>query len=317
MPWSLRQAVYQLWCCARDTSGSPSTTAAVALAGARRSRRKLTGVFGVDMVPICIEYEALGGNADQFDQAFATKDMEALSRLLESDQAIEQLVEPKHVWAEDPRSVGALAATFLAFLASVAHSSNDSELKAEILSAETQEQLVDFLGSDEPDRVQAAVIALSYLTDQCTANAHSLHEAGALPMLIRHLDSPVAGLRGAAASTLRHMCLESEECCEQFMKLGGMQGFVNQLDPLSDHCEFMLEAVWNLEDITTDQDGNLIERYAQVAADKGALEKLARLKQFGEEEVSSAADKVLSALAQVKNRNGCQNEVGTHPMRFR
>lgn len=263
------------------------------------------------MVPICIEYEALGRDADEFDRAFETKSWQALGRLLESDQAVDRLMEPKHPWAEDPRTVGALAAMFIALLASVA-AGGDPEMKAEILTAEAKEQFIVFLGSEEIDRVQAAVIALNYLTEQCTANAEALYNAGALPLLIKHLDSPVGGLRGAAASTLRHICLESQEYCEAFMSLGGMKGFVNQLDPLSDHSEMldphlsMLEAVWNLEDVTTDHQGNLIERYAKLAAEQGAIEKLARLKKVGEEEVSSAADKVLTALTKVNiNGNGC------------
>lgn len=303
MPWSLRQSVVQLWCCARATSGSVSGVAAVALAGARRDRRKCAGVFGKEMAPICIEYEADCADADKFDRVFESRSLEALSELLESDAPIERLVEPKHPWAEDPRSIGALAAVHIALLASVAANA-DPEYKAAILNAGAEERLVSFLGSEEPDRVQAAVVALSYLTDECAANACSLFDAGAVPLLIKHLESSVAGLRGAAASTLRHICIESEEYCKAFLNLGGMKGFVNLLDPASvnqfDPHRSMLEAVWNLEDVTTDPDGNVIEVNARLAVEHGAITKLEKLQVLDEEEVSGAADKLLSVLVQVR-----------------
>lgn len=301
MPFSLRQSIFQLWCCARAPGGTPSTVATVALAGARRSQRKLTRAFRSDMMLICVEYDSVGPDADEFDRAFETGSLPALALLLESDQVLERLVEPKHTWAEDPRTIGALAAVMFGLLASYAPV-GDSEYKAEILNSGATDQLVAFIGSEEPDRVQAAVIALSYLTAECTANARAVYDAGAAPLLIKHLDSLVAGLRGAAASTLRHICVENEACCESVMGLGGMKGFVSQLDPHLDHAELLLEAVWNLEDFTHDRDGNLIERYAKLAVEQGAVEKLQKLKAVDEEEVSGAADKVLCALQTVMVR---------------
>lgn len=293
MPWSLQQAAVQLWCCARPgPAPAPGQRDLVSV----QARRNLTSVFGKEMVPICIEYESSGRDADDFDRAFHVNDIEALARLLDSEQRVDRFVEPKHPWAEDPRTVGALAAVQLALLASVA-AYGDPELKEAILDANgATERLLSFLGADEPDRAQAAVIALSYLTDECPQNAHAIYDAGALPVLIKHLDSPVAGMRGAAASTLRHICMENEEYCRAFMASGGLKGFVNQLDPHLDNADLMLEAVWNFEDVTTDADGNMIESYAKLAIEQGALDKLEKLRKVGEEEVSGAADKVLRVL---------------------
>lgn len=258
----------------------------------------MTSVFGKEMVPICIEYESNGTDADDFDRAFGATDFEALARLLDSEQRVERFVEPKHPWAEDPRTIGALAAVQLALLASVA-AYGDVEMKEELLSANgCAERLVTFLGADEPDRAQAAVIALSYLTDECSQNAHAIYDAGALPMLIKQLDSSmIAGMRGAAASTLRHICMERVEYKKAFVDSGGLKGFVNQLDPSLENADLMLEAIWNFEDVITDADGNLIEVYAKLAVEQGALEKLGKLRQCEEEEVGTAAEKVLLALA--------------------
>merc|ERR1712032_1478540 len=113
-------------------------------------------------------------------------------------------------------------------------------------------------------------------------------------------------MRGAAASTLLHICTESEEYCEAFVEIGGLKGLVNQLDFPSDPSlhnprmmpDLMLEAVWNLEDVIG-PDGKLIERYAKLATEEGAVEKLERLRGIGNDEVKGAADKVLAALARV------------------
>lgn len=308
-PWSLRQSIVQLWCCARTSAGA--ATGSVALAGANRDRRKLAGIFGREQqVPICIEYEASGPEADEFDRIFASKNLEALAGLLDYEAPIVHLIEPKHPWAEDPQSIGALAAVFIALLASVA-SNGDPEFKAELLSAGgAAASLVAYLSDENADRVQAAVVALSYLTDECPVNAQAVFQAGALPPLVRQLDSPVAGLRGAAASTLRHICIENEVYCEAFVSLGGMRGFVNLLDPVGvsqfDPNRSMLEAVWNLEDVTTGPDGRVVERWAKIAVENGALEKLEKLKSVGEDdEVCGAAEKVWMVLAQIQvNEHG-------------
>lgn len=308
--WSIRQSLAQLCCTGRASGSGPKGPQRVGLFGGEvpEKPRLLVKTFhrdGADLEPvsIAIEYECKGPDADAFDLAFRNNDLKSFVRLLESQQAILRLVEPKHPWAEDPRTVGALAAVQLASLASQV-AKDDPNLKLEICEAGAISALVGYLESDKEDRVQVAVVALNYLTDECSSNAYAAFDAGAMPLLITHLNSSVAGMRGAAASTLRHICMESEDFCEAFVRLGGIRGFVDQLEPPMDqnldNDDLMLEAVWNLEDVTTDQAGNMIEKYAKLAANEGAVEKLETLKHVGNEEVSSAADKVLAALAQVK-----------------
>jgi len=292
MPWSLQQAAYQLWCCARPGPAPNVGTQPIDA----QNRRVLASVFGQDEVLISIEYESRGPDADEFDRAFYIRDFEALARLLDSEQRVDRFVEPKHPWAEDPRTVGALAAVQLALMASVA-AHGDQGMKIDILQATgATGRLIAFLVADEPDRAQAAVVALSYLTDECPPNAVAVYEAGAMEMLIGHLDSPVAGMRGAAASTLRHMCMVCEAYTQAFMASGGLKGFVSQLDPHLDNTDLMLEAIWNLEDVITGPDGNLVEHYVKLAVDEGVLDKLEKFRSIGEDEVGGAAEKVLRSL---------------------
>eukprot|EP00971_Amphidinium_carterae_P086751 1716712-Amphidinium_carterae.1 len=75
-----------------------------------------------------------GDDADKFDKAFEQNDLKAFVALLASNEVIESFEERMHPWAEDPRTVGALAGTQLAILASVGSQTNPT-VKDEIREA--------------------------------------------------------------------------------------------------------------------------------------------------------------------------------------
>merc|ERR1719313_951976 len=162
--------------------------------------RKSVAAYGGDKKRgISIGYHSRGDDAEKFDKAFETNDLKAFVALLESKQIIESFDERMHPWAEDPKTVGALAGTQLAILASVAEKDNP-RVKDDIREAGALPPLVEFLRSEEQDRVQTAVVALSFLTAECPPNAVAAYKAGAMPLLLKHLDSSVAGMRAAAAT---------------------------------------------------------------------------------------------------------------------
>lgn len=305
-------------CCTSRVTQPPANLAAgaggqgrrVAAPGDGSVNRILSRSFSKEgeEATITIEYKSDSGDADTFDRAFKENDIATLAGLLASDEAVEYLVEPKHPWAEDPCTIGALAAMQLAILSSMV-AKDDPGMKMEIGRAAIA-KLVTFLGSPQEDRVQAAIVALNYLTD-CSENAHEAFRTGAMPSLIALMGSTRASMRGAVASTLKNICTESEEYCENFMRLGGIRGFVSQLDvvvcdpyvasdPYVDSADLALEAVWNLEEVMTDKGGKPIARYAQLAMEEGAVEKLERLSNHEDQEVSVAASKVLAVLTQTK-----------------
>eukprot|EP00928_Gymnodinium_smaydae_P079313 TRINITY_DN63275_c0_g1_i1.p1 TRINITY_DN63275_c0_g1~~TRINITY_DN63275_c0_g1_i1.p1 ORF type:complete len:303 (-),score=88.20 TRINITY_DN63275_c0_g1_i1:160-1068(-) len=253
---------------------------------------------------ISIGYHSKGDDAEKFDRAFEKNDLPAFVALLSSQQAIESFEERMHPWAEDPKTVGALAGTQLAILASVAEKDNPG-VKDDIRKAGAISPLVDFLKSDASDRQQTAVVALSFLTSDCPENAREAHKAGAMPLLLKHMDSSVAGMRAAAATTLRNICMESDENRKEFVDMGGLTGLVNQLDskpdPNLNHADVQLEAVLNLQDmIENEEDGSIIEEYARKAIAAGAIEKLKKLCKEDDEEVQSSAEEVLAILSRVK-----------------
>jgi hypothetical protein len=242
-----------------------------------------------------------GSDAEKFCKAYEANDYKGLVQLLPSKAKIEALQERMHPWADDPKTVGALAGTQLAIHASLAEAGSPS-VKEEIFEAGAIPPLVGFLSSSERDRVHAAVVALRFLTTDSSNNTVAAYEAGALKLLLQHVGSPPAGKRAAAATTLRNICMEKEEYRAEFVGLGGLDGLVQQLnvskkcDPALPHVDMQLEAILNLQDLIEDQDGNAIDSYVQKARDAGAVKPLQQLALSKNEEVGASAKEVLTLL---------------------
>merc|ERR1712187_678449 len=117
------------------------------------------------------------------------------------------------------------------------------------------------------------------------------------------MGSKVAGMRAAAATTLRNLCIEDKKYRKEFVEMGGLKGFVAQLsadaDPALNHTDVQLEAVLNLQDLIEEEDGSLIEEYAKVAIQAGAVEQLKKLTQAEDEEVRGSAEEMLTILVSV------------------
>lgn len=148
---------------------------------------------------------------------------------------------------------------------------------------------------------------MSFLTDHFPESAIEAYEAGALELLMPHLDSEVAGMRAAAATSLHSIFMKSDAIKAEFVKLGGIGALVRQLDavmahknPDVEHANELLEAVLNLHDAIENSDGAVVEKYALEAIDAGAPGKLeALLQETEDEDVLDHAEEVLSELDEV------------------
>lgn len=242
-------------------------------------------------------------DADRCNEAVLEQDLGALVGLLSSQEPIDRLPAHTHPWAEDPKTVGALAAAQIAILASTGDEAQDQSMKEAILQAGAIPLIVDMLRSDQSDRVQTAVVGLKFLLDDCAACAVDAFEHGALSLLLQQLNSPIGGMRAAAATALRNMCLARDEYRSEFSKLGGIRRLVQQLcpppDPAMNQADIQLEAILNLQDVIEDLAGAVIEQYALQALDAGAEEKLQSLTQSTDEEVQTTAAEVLAKLSSV------------------
>lgn len=284
--------MYMFCCCARPTVPNQEGPSAPTRNPSRSPTR-----FGDQTVPIALDKSSRGTDAEKFDKAVASNDIKSLVELLDSFQSIE-CSEQMHPWAKNPTTVGALAGTRLAMLA-------QGVQKEAIREAQAIPKLVEFLSSEDEDRVQTAVVALSFLTAECTMNAVAAFDAGAMPKLMKYMDAEVAGMRAATATTLRNICMESEEYRRMFVELGGLNGLVMQLGPAycQNQTDVQLEAVLNLQDMIEDEDGALLEKYAQMVVEAGAKEKLIALLETDDPELQSSVEEVLGCLSGIE-RNG-------------
>jgi len=248
---------------------------------------------------ISISYSGKGEDSAKFDKAFEASDLKTFVELLSSAEPIDPFEEKMHPWAEDPKTIGALAGTQLAILASMAEKENKS-VKDDIREAGAIPKLVDFLKSGKNDQVQTAVVALSFLTSDNSANAGALYQAGGMDLYVKLLDSEIAGMRAAVSTTLRDMMIENMEARLKFVDLGGTAGLIKQLnaphDPSLNPADVQLEAVLNVQDFLEDESGEPIPQIAKEVVRCGGKDELAKLLQSDDDEVRGSVEEVLAVL---------------------
>ncbi|CEM00006.1 unnamed protein product [Vitrella brassicaformis CCMP3155] len=239
-----------------------------------------------------------GDDCERFDLAFETDDYAEFVSLLKSDQKITKLEERMHPWAQDPTTVGALAATQLAILAS---STEKAGVKDTIREAGAIPPLVAFLSSREDDRVQAAVVALSFLTVENSANCMAIYKAGGFAPLVPHLRSPIEGMRAATASTLRNVYSQSCECRNAFVRMGGVQPLVELLDCHSvgadgeSNWDTQFETLPNLEDLVV-VDGEAVPELLEAVKRAGAEARVRALCDCEDKEVAELAQAMIKRV---------------------
>jgi len=293
-------------CSSRGVSAVRRVLFGAGAAGSDKDVRCLDGDFGRDCkkTHVHIEYLSTGEDADRFDEAFRQSNLVGFVSLLASNQPVHRLLDPLHPWAEAPKTIGTLAAMQLALLASDV-ANEDPEIRDSVREAGAVPPLVDFLRSDDDDRVQTAVVALNYLTCENTANAVAAYDAGAMPMLMKHCSSVVPGQCWAAASALCNMYMWNEEYRKEFVTLGGVYALLRQLDASLDlgeehaekHAEVMLAALTNLEYFIMDVQEHIVyNEYCVLVAEHGALAKVEILLEADDEEVRKTAEQMLDML---------------------
>ena len=87
-----------------------------------------------------------GADSGAFDQAFRSKDVEGLVVLMDSNERIETK-ESMHQWAENPRTIGTLAATQLAILVSIP---DPQDGNGRIISSRLNENQIYFQRTNYP-----------------------------------------------------------------------------------------------------------------------------------------------------------------------
>jgi len=234
----------------------------------------------------------------RFDRAYDINNLEEFVSLLTSSQSIVPFPQRMHPWAADPQTVGALAATQLAILAS---RDDEPKFKDAIREAGGVPVLVAQLSSKEDDRVHAAVVALSFLSVANPKNCIEMFEAGAMKPLVKSMRSNIDGMRAATAQTARNIFVLDTKYRASFKHAGGVANLVSLLDLPSGEVDpsslyTQLEAVYHIEDLILES-GEEIPEYVNAVRQAGAAMKLALLEKSGNEELADAAHYLLTRLA--------------------
>eukprot|EP00921_Rhytidocystis_pertsovi_P016187 GHVQ01025555.1.p1 GENE.GHVQ01025555.1~~GHVQ01025555.1.p1 ORF type:complete len:305 (+),score=68.14 GHVQ01025555.1:413-1327(+) len=234
-----------------------------------------------------------------FDRAYDSNDIGMFVQLLSSQHPIDKLEDRMHPWAADPTTVGALAATQLAILAS---KDSEPEIKDDIRSHGGIPAMVELLASKEEDRQHAAVVALSFLSVDNPNNCMEMFDCGALPFLIEGMKSTKDGMRAATAQTARNIFSLDLKYRSAFLKAGGVGNLVNLLNlpsvaatPSEQALFTQLEAVYHVEDLIMDS-GEELPAYVLAVKDAGTVAKLQALTECDYSDLAEAANFLLTRL---------------------
>lgn len=210
----------------------------------------------------------LGGthpDVKSFDAALEQLDINALVGLLRSKCPIAKIEEPLHPWAlKNPTTIGALAAVQLAIMAS------SEEAQFKIGEAGAIEPLLEFLESEQEDRRHCGMVALHTLLFDNPENVSLAVDAGAIDILMNHIDVPLPEARMLIANNLRHIFVTDPVYRKEFVMKGGITFFVKQVlfaveNPEIPNAQF--DAVVNMLDLLQEDDGQAIpELVLQVPA---------------------------------------------------
>jgi len=222
-------------------------------------------------------------DAEMFIAAMDANNVQGFIELLNSDRPIPALDCKVHVWASNPRTIGALATFHLGYLA---HS--DADVKAGMGKMGAIPNLLDVLRTKDWICQQHAMIALNALINESPENVRIAAKAGATKLLMQRSNSPFAHERWCIAATLRDIIIEGDEYRDEFVMSGGIGFFLKQTilaADITDNSRYQFEAVANLLDLLEEDDGKAIPEYILPVKKSGIQAKLVDMLKTGHAEI--------------------------------
>ena len=240
--------------------------------------------------------------AARFDAAVRNKDLLELVKLLSSNHKLgNDVMATQHPWAEQPQTIGALAAVHLAVLA------NDPAIRTRLRAAGCIPVLVQFLNiSNSRDKIHSSVVALSFITIDNDENCAEVYRSGALPLLVSLISSQPEGLGFASSSVCRNLYCKNRTARDEFANLGGVKSTIGLLsyeasrasDPA--YMDGLFETVSNLRDLlepdctTNDSGGRLVKRGVK----EGIVTALTNLQeQCSDEEIKQECGNLIGQIS--------------------
>eukprot|EP00742_Colponemidia_sp_Colp-10_P001472 GILJ01001582.1.p1 GENE.GILJ01001582.1~~GILJ01001582.1.p1 ORF type:complete len:347 (-),score=74.86 GILJ01001582.1:153-1193(-) len=236
-----------------------------------------------------------GDEAQQLNQARDAKDIPFLAHLLSSNKKVKAQKSKIHPWADNPKTVGALAASQLAIFAG-----EDDKKKRAIMNAGGLQKLVKFLAGTSVDKKETAVIALVFLSEGDADVRAEIRDNGAFRPLITLASSKKPGMRAAVIKVLRNLYFDNEEAQNSFIEAGGIRMLIQQLAHKS--VEVVAEALIGLEDLIV-RGEDLIAENAEMVKDAINVKTFKKLLVSPTREVKDAATYLQARFDELDGKN--------------
>lgn len=296
--------------CCSDRNKAPAADAAPEPKEDRSQGPRKTSASVMNLVPAdsnvrpSVLLGVKGKDAEKFDEAFANMDIPAFVELLTSENNLGegQLDEvPEHPWANIPASVGALAATQLAVIASL-----DEANVVTIRQAKACEVLVNYLKPKcAEDKRDAGVVLLVFLTSVDGESCSELGQKNVLSDLLRILGDKDShrGLRAAISTILINVLLEHQGSASRFIRENGAVQLVKACDSTGyrpDDEPFFLELVENFLELTEADESGAASKFMPsirkaVTASPNTLRSLQ--KKFPNTELETNLSQLMEAIS--------------------
>lgn len=216
-------------------------------------------------------------------------------------------LELKQSWAVPPSSVAAQGALNLA--ARLRDSKDIATLRDQYYRAACLSPLVNnLLATKELDKVHAALIALSAITENCQNQEilDELVQLDSLKILVRIAQSTPAGegARMTAAGVLRNIIGKTKRSYKtEFVRSGGITALLKLLefDPSrvtdDQYTQWILDRVNDMRDYLEDPSGKVDEVIAKLLVAENVRSKLERLSDSKDNDIIEGSLDILNLLA--------------------
>eukprot|EP00914_Ancora_sagittata_P007139 GHVO01014153.1.p1 GENE.GHVO01014153.1~~GHVO01014153.1.p1 ORF type:complete len:241 (+),score=39.62 GHVO01014153.1:208-930(+) len=194
---------------------------------------------------------------EKFDKAYDENDVESIISLLKSRHQISDLPHRLHPWASQPRTVGALAATQLAIIASEHDASTGpgQQVLSDLRNKGCIPILCEMLTDKDESVGHAALVALSFLSVENPRNCIEMQKNKIFARLVPHLMGTQDGQRAAAALICRNVFILDQTYRAEFISTGGALAMMQMLTPVTDRADPGLtraEVCYHFEDLLMD-----------------------------------------------------------------
>jgi hypothetical protein len=212
-------------------------------------------------------------------------------KLVGNSTLLPQTTSSSDVYA--PRTIGALACQQMAIWA------KDEENVALIVEAGGLAALLGHTREQaSPDRRQAALLGLCYISNEVPDTAQEMYEDGLMTRLEKFLASPPGHFRSCVETLLVNICTTVPEAQVEFHTRGGYRLMVQNL--MKDSAKgkdtdkrYLVEVIENMHDLIAPDDKPNKE-FVSSALSSGLIEVLEQLQAHEDSEVVTAAGELLA-----------------------